>query len=159
MQKQHHYKLTVNWTGNPGHGTTNAAAYQRSHTIQAEGKELLSCSSDTAFRGDASKYNPEDMFLASLSACHMLWYLHLCADAGIIVMEYTDNPEGLMVEECDGNPGRFIDVCLHPVVHVAKPDMVEKAIALHHNAHGKCFIANSCNFPVRHQPRIVVVGV
>jgi organic hydroperoxide reductase OsmC/OhrA len=145
---EHHYSLTITWTGNRGQGTTGAADYDRSHTISINNKPDIQGSSDTAFRGDAAKHNPEDMLVASVSACHMLWYLHLCADAGIIVTDYTDNPTGTMQESPDTR-GRFTEITLHPVVTIADSSRTEQATELHKKAHEKCFISNSVNFPVR----------
>src|SRR4051812_12876997 len=155
MNRQHHYSLTVKWTGNRGEGTTGAANYDRAHTISVDNKVDILGSSDTPFRGDGTRHNPEDMLLASLSSCHMLWYLHLCADAGVVVVDYTDNATATMEELATGG-GRFTEVVLHPVVTVADTSMIEKANQLHDMAHQKCFIANSCNFPVRHQPVSII---
>lgn len=148
MQKQHHYYLTTEWTGNRGTGTSDYRAYDRSHTIQSENKISLECSSDVAFRGDPSKYNPEDLLVASISSCHMLWYLHLCADAGIVVTSYIDRAEGNMVETPQGG-GHFTEVTLNPVVTITASEMIPKAEALHKKAHELCFISNSVNFEVR----------
>lgn len=154
MGKEHHFKANIRWTGNTGHGTTDARAYERSHEISIENKALIKGSSDPAFRGDGSKHNPEDMLISALSSCHMLWYLHLCADAGVVVQEYTDRVEGKMTESPDGG-GHFTEVTLNPTVIVEHPDMIEKANELHHLANAKCFIANSVNFPVRHNPQAI----
>ena len=151
MNKEHKYSLAINWTGNLGKGTSGYQSYNRSHTISIEGKEKLFCSSDPAFRGDNTKLNPEELFLASLSSCHMLWYLHLCSDAGIVVIDYKDNATGIL-EEDTINGGRFISVTLHPLVKVYKSSMIENANTLHNDANKQCFIANSCNFPVKHIP-------
>lgn len=151
MNRKHHYRLTVKWTGNKGEGTSHYRSYDREHTVNAAGKPEILCSSDPAFRGDKSKYNPEELFLASVSSCHMLWYLHLCAEAGIIVVEYSDDPTATMEESEDGN-GRFSEVILHPKVSVRQSSMVEKANNLHHEANKYCFIANSLNFKVQHRP-------
>lgn len=148
----HHYKTELTWTGNTGAGTKNYIAYQRSHTITVVGKPLLECSSDPAFRGDPSKYNPEELFLASLSSCHMLWYLHLCATAGIVVISYTDTASGMLQENADGS-GQFTEAVLHPQVVITKTEKIETANALHHKANEMCFIARSCNFLIRHEPR------
>lgn len=156
MGKLHHYKATINWTGNRGEGTSGYRKYEREHTIQVADKDIIKASSDPAFSGDASRYNPEDLLLASLSSCHMLWYLHLCADNGVIVTAYTDQATGTMEENDRG--GRFTEVTLHPVVTVAEEGMADKAKHLHTAAHEKCFIANSCNFPVHHEPVIVTAG-
>lgn len=147
----HNYAATITWTGNKGEGTTRYDAYERSHTLSVNNKPDLACSSDVPFRGDGSKYNPEDMFLYSLSSCHMLWYLHLCADAGIVVTGYVDNATANLEVPALGS-GRFTEVVLHPVVTITDVSRIAEANALHDQAHGKCFIANSCNFPVKHQP-------
>ena len=157
MSKQHEYTSTITWTGNKGKGTNDYREYERSHTLIINGKEDVLCSSDTPFRGDGSKHNPEDFLVASLSSCHMLWYLHLCADAGVIVTAYVDNPKGTMIEK-PGGGGHFTEVTLYPNVTVADEAMIERANALHAVANQKCFIANSCNFPVRHVPTCVVAG-
>ena len=150
MSRQHHYNTKITWTGNRGEGTKNYRGYDRSHQVIIKNKGVIECSSDPAFAGDAAKHNPEELFLASLSSCHMLWYLHLCADNGIAVMEYSDEAMGTMEENENG--GRFTDVLLQPRVTITGTAQIEKAIALHTQAHKLCFIANSCNFPVRHLP-------
>lgn len=151
MSKQHIYNLTTKWTGNTGTGTSAYRAYERSHTIQAENKADILLSSDPAFRGDKTRHNPEDLLVASVSSCHMLWYLHLCSEAGVVVADYTDNATGIMEETADGG-GRFVEITLHPVVTVTDASMIDKANALHHEANKFCFIANSLNFPVKHEP-------
>ncbi|MEW6469806.1 MAG: OsmC family protein [Bacteroidota bacterium] len=156
MSKQHHYQVSVRWTGNTGSGTAGYTAYERSHTVSAADKPHILCSSDPSFRGDKSKYNPEELLVASLSSCHMLWFLHLCADAGITVVEYSDSAQGTMAEDPDGG-GRFTEVTLHPLVRIREAELIPKAHALHQRAHELCFIARSCNFPVRHMP--VVSGL
>ena len=148
--KEHTYESTIIWTGNKGTGTSDYGAYGREFTLQIEDKSDLLCSADVPFRGDKTKHNPEDFFLASLSSCHMLWYFHLCADAGIQVVEYTDNPVGKMIQDPAG--GRFTSVLLRPEVVITDPSQIDLANSLHHEANKQCFIANSCNFPVTHQP-------
>lgn len=145
--KQHRYTLELSWTGNSGNGTADYRSYERSHAVKIDDKKILSMSSDPAFRGDASKHNPEDLLLASLSSCHMLWYLHLCADAGIVVTAYTDKPVATMVLNADGS-GKFTEVILNPVVVITDAARIADAMALHEQAHTYCFIANSVNFPV-----------
>jgi organic hydroperoxide reductase OsmC/OhrA len=157
MQGQHHYKATIKWTGNKGTGTDNYKNYERSHEVIIENKAVISGSSDPAFRGDKTKHNPEDMLLSSLSTCHMLWYLHLCSEAGVVIVDYIDNAEGTMVETSNGG-GRFTEVVLNPIVTVTKNEMMEQATELHTKANELCFIANSVNFPVRHHPKIEVIG-
>ncbi|MFA9392400.1 MAG: OsmC family protein [Prolixibacteraceae bacterium] len=151
----HNYQLELNWTGNLGKGTKSYRSYDRSYSITIDGKEELHGSSDPHFRGDASKYNPEEFFLMSLSSCHMLWYLHLCSEAGIVVESYIDRASGTMEEKANGS-GRFTEVRLHPVVKINHPDQMTKAIKLHKKANEMCFITNSCNFPIHHDPKCTV---
>jgi organic hydroperoxide reductase OsmC/OhrA len=151
MKGQHHYKATIKWTGNKGEGTANYKAYEREHIIAIENKADITGSSDPAFRGDKTKHNPEELLVSSLSACHMLWYLHLCSEAGIIVTSYSDNATGIMTETANGS-GHFTEVTLNPTVTVADQSMIDKANELHKKANELCFIANSVNFPVKHQP-------
>ncbi|MGH9598647.1 MAG: OsmC family protein [Terracidiphilus sp.] len=151
--KQHRYEIRLDWTGNDGSGTANYRSYRRDHTITGQGKPPIAGSSDPAFRGDASRYNPEELLVASLSACHMLSYLHLCAVNGISVLEYRDAASGAMRENEDGS-GEFVRVVLHPVVKIAPGGSKDKAHALHGEAHHLCFIARSVNFPVEVAPEI-----
>ena len=153
MAKEHQYSAQVTWTGNRGTGTSGYTAYDRDHLISANGKPDIFGSSDPAFRGNGNKYNPEDSFVAALSACHMLWYLHLCSVNGVVVIDYVDKATGIMKENEDGS-GQFSEVTLHPLITVESPAMAEKAKLLHEDAHRMCFIARSVNFPVRHQPTI-----
>ena len=153
MSREHSYSVSVRWTGNTGAGTSGFRNYKRDHEISASGKPLIPASSDPAFRGDKARYNPEELLVASLSACHMLWYLHLCADAGIVVTEYHDDASGAMAETKDGG-GHFTQVTLRPVVKVAGQVDPELARRLHEQAHHLCFIANSVNFPVLCEPSL-----
>lgn len=153
MQRTHSYEVTVTWTGNRGTGTSGYRAYGRDHGVSAEGRPVIAASSEPLFRGDPARWNPELELTAALSQCHMLWYLHLCAESGVIVTSYTDEAMGKMNEEDDGS-GRFTEVVLRPRVAVASPGMVDAAMRLHKEAHARCFIANSVNFPVRHEPVI-----
>ena len=150
----HAYTVTVTWTGNTGSGTAGYRAYERAHLIEIPGKPPIPGSSDPAFRGDRTRYNPEEMLVASLSTCHMLWYLHLCSVEGIVVLHYQDVAEGVMVEE-PGGGGRFKEAVLQPEITLAPGADLDKARALHAAAHAKCFIANSVTFPVRHEPVFV----
>jgi organic hydroperoxide reductase OsmC/OhrA len=150
MLKTHRYELTVTWTGDRGTGTSGYRAYSRAHEVSAPGRPPLLGSSDPAFRGEPDRWNPEQLLVAALSQCHMLSYLHLCADAGIVVTAYVDNPRGVLAEASGG--GQFTEVVLRPQVTVATPEMVERAGGLHVDAHKLCFIANSVNFAVLHEP-------
>ena len=155
MQTQHLYNATIKWTGNKGTGTDHYRNYERSHEIIIDNKPIIAGSSDPAFRGDATKYNPEDLLVSSLASCHMLWYLHVCAEAGVIVTDYIDHATGTMTETNNGS-GRFTEVILNPIVTVAAAHMIAKANELHKKANELCFIANSLNFPVRHEGRAEV---
>ena len=145
----HHYSTTVTWTGNTGNGTVEYKGYERSHIIAVDGKPPIPGSSDPSFRGDNTRYNPEELLLAALSACHMLFFLHMCAVCGVVVTGYTDKAEGKMAEEAGGG-GRFTEVTLYPVVTVKASSMIKGAMEAHQEAAKRCFIANSVNFPVHH---------
>ncbi|MGU7778798.1 OsmC family protein [Burkholderia sp. PU8-34] len=149
---EHKYRVSVEWTGNNGTGTSGYRAYSRDHVIRAGAKPDIPGSSDAAFLGDSSRWNPEDLLLASTSACHKLWYLHLCADAGICVVSYVDDAEGTMLDSPE--QGRFTEIVLRPKVVIRAGDDRERAAALHHTAHEKCYVANSVNFPIRCEPTI-----
>jgi organic hydroperoxide reductase OsmC/OhrA len=151
-RKQHRYSVQVKWTGNRGEGTSSYRAYSRNHDISVVGKPVLPGSSDPTFRGDPERYNPEEFLVSSLSTCHMLWYLHLCAEARLVVLEYVDEASGVMAETSDGG-GRFTDVVLRPQVILAADSDLDRAVELHERAHHLCFIANSVNFPVRCEPQ------
>jgi organic hydroperoxide reductase OsmC/OhrA len=153
MGRRHSYTATITWTGNTGRGTAGYRDYQRSYNISSAGKTTISGSSDPAFRGDETRWNPEDLLVASLSACHQLWYLHLCAAAGVVVEAYLDEATGVMEESADGG-GQFVEVILRPRVSLAPGSDQAKAHSLHHEAHTKCFIAQSVNFPVTCEPII-----
>lgn len=151
MSRTHTYGVRLDWTGNQGRGTATPGSYSRAHTIRAPGKPPIAGSSDPAFRGDNTCWNPEELLLASLSACHQLWYLGLCADAGIVVTAYEDDPDGTMTEEADGS-GQFTSIILRPRVTLAASSDSGVAEALHAMAHARCFIARSVNFPVSCEP-------
>lgn len=154
--KEHGYNVRIKWTGNGELGNTDYTSYSRNHEITAPDKTtLISASSDPYFRGDKTKFNPEELLVSSISSCHMLWYLHLCSSAGVIVVGYEDEATGTMVQNAEGS-GQFAEVILHPTVTVTKESMIEKAKELHHKAHEMCFIARSCNFTIRQNASILV---
>jgi organic hydroperoxide reductase OsmC/OhrA len=158
MAGLHSYELALTWTGNTGSGTSGYRAYSRDHEIRAPGKPVIVGSSDPAFRGDKERWNPEELLVAALSQCHMLWYLHLAATAGVVVTAYSDTPVGTLREAEDGS-GRFTQVLLRPSVTVTDPQSCERAGSLHAEAHRLCFIARSVNFPVLHEPTITATDV
>ena len=155
--REHLYAVSITWSGNPGSGTASYRDYSRSYEISADGKPTIQGSADPAFRGDRSCWNPEELLIASLSACHKLSYLYLAAEAGVIVTAYSDRAEGVMEVGRDG-AGRFKSVVLHPIVTVTAGSDAERARTLHEPAHEMCFIANSVNFPVKCEPEIVLAG-
>ena len=156
--KIHRYYSSLCWTGQNGQGTTSYTAYSRNFRVEVARKPILEGSSDPSFRGDASRYNPEELFLASLSSCHMLWYLHLCADQGIVVLDYHDKAEAEMYEGGEKTQGRFTKVLLRPVVKIKAGSDALLAKELHNQAHARCFIANSCNFPVLCEASILEIA-
>lgn len=153
MTRSHHYRTYLTWKGNLGKGTSDYRAYSRNHEIVVDGKPVLPATSDPAFRGDITRYTPEDLLISSLSSCHMLWYLHLCAVNGVNVIDYADDAHGEMLENNDGS-GQFLEVTLHPRVVVSDASMISGATSLHHEANRMCFIARSVNFPVHHKPEV-----
>lgn len=155
--KQHEYPVQVVWTGNHGSGTKTYQGYGREHEVHVAGKPVIAGSSDAAYRGDGRKHNPEDMLVAALSSCHMLWYLHLAAVAGVVVTAYVDDAIGTLLDR--GNDGRFTEVVLRPRVTISVDSDPDAARRVHDDAHHACFIANSVNFPVRCEPRIVIESV
>jgi organic hydroperoxide reductase OsmC/OhrA len=157
MPRTHNYALTVTWTGNTGTGTSAYGAFERSHEITADGKPAIHGTADPAFRGVHDRWNPEQLLVASLSQCHMLWYLVLCAKEGIVVTEYADRASGTMVESADGS-GHFEEATLRPQVTIASAEHVERATMLHRRAHDMCFVANSVNFEVRTEPAVAVAA-
>lgn len=156
MKDQHHYSVEIEWLGNRGTGTSGYREYGRQLVVRAEGKHDLQASADRTFHGDTDRWNPEELLVAALAQCHMLSYLHIAVRDGVVVTDYTDRPEGTMRQE--GLGGRFTEVVLHPVVTVADESMEDRARAAHADAAAACFIANSVNFPVLHEPTIVVAG-
>ena len=138
--------MSLTWTGNRGNGTRAYRDYGRDHVVHAPGKSDIAGSSDRIFHGDSDRWNPEELLIAALSQCHMLSFLHVACDAGVVVVEYRDRAEGVL--ELDGNGGgQMTSVTLRPEVHVVAGHGADLD-ALHHRAHELCFIANSVNFPV-----------
>lgn len=148
---QHEYLSRIVWTGNRGAGTAEYRGYDRTWDIAVEGKHLVHCSNDPLLGGDRAKHNPEDLILSALSSCHMLWYLHLAAESGVVVHSYEDRPVALGEVE-RGGAGRFLSAILRPQVLVARGTNLQLATELHHRVHKFCFIARSVNFPITYEP-------
>ena len=155
--KTHNYQVKTEWTGNLGQGTSGYKNYDRSHILKVKGKTAIEASSDPSFRGDPTRHNPEELFLSSLSSCHMLWFLHLCSMEEVIVLDYIDQAEGIMIEENNGK-GKFTEVTLNPMITIKEERMASKLDSIHQKANQMCFIANSCNFPVKHNSTFRVVS-
>lgn len=155
MKSLHNYIITTKWTGSNGKGTTDYRSYERSFDVNLHLKNKILGSSDPQFRGDRTKVNPEELFVSSISSCHMLWYLHLCSDKGIVVLEYEDEARGTMSIDSDGS-GKFEEVCLNPKIKIQNSDNLKLANQLHHDAHHKCFIANSVNCVIKCDPKIKI---
>ena len=151
--KRHTYSIRLDWTGNQGTGTSAYRAYSRAHEISGQGKTAIAGSSDPLFRGDAARWNPAELLIAALSACHQLWYLHLCADAGIVVVAYSDKPSGVEIEQADGS-GQFESVTLR----LAAESDENIARRLHDAAAEKCFIARSVSFKIEHEPTFEIAS-
>lgn len=149
MERRHHYLAKINWTGAQDAGTKNYKTYTRDYDVIVDGKQPIKGSSDPAFRGDPTRHNPEDILVASTSSCHMLWYLHLCSVNNIVVLAYSDNAEGVMIEG-KGGSGFFEKITLNPHITITVDSDIEKAHALHNEANKMCFIANSLKCPVEH---------
>ena len=150
MSKQHDYTTRIIWTGNRGEGTKTYRGYDRSWDIATPGKPIIHCSNDPLLGGDAALPNPEDLLLSSLSACHMLWYLHLASVAGITILSYQDDPVAVGESSLNG-AGRFLQATLRPHILVRAGDDLADADAIHHRIHEFCFIARSVNFPVHYR--------
>ena len=157
MSDEQAYNVTIVWTGNRGDGTAAYEAYDRNHRIEAAGRPPIAGSADPDFRGDPDKYTPEHLLVAATSACHMMWYLHLAASAGVVVTAYTDAPVGIMTGHAAGQ-GRFTEIVLRPQVTIADAARAHEAEALHEKAHRHCSIARSLACPVRHEAHVAVAG-
>lgn len=149
---EHEYTARVVWTGNRGQGTASYKGYDRTWNVETPDKPVIHCSNDPLLGGDPTLHNPEDLLIASLSACHMLWYLHLASDAGIAVQSYKDDP--LAVGETDKKgASRFLRATLRPQIIVPEGTDLATADAIHSEIHKTCFIARSVNFPVDYAAR------
>ncbi|MDS1272539.1 OsmC family protein [Lipingzhangella sp. LS1_29] len=155
--RDHHYEVEVRWTGNTGTGTTSYRDFSRAYEMRAEGKPVVAGSADPAFRGDAAQWNPEELLISALSACHMLWFLHRAAAAGVVVTEYRDAATGTMSLQRSG-AGQMTEVVLRPAVTVREPAMVGRLAGLHEEANERCFVARSVSFPVRHEGTATVAS-
>lgn len=147
MTHQHNFTPTIRWTGNTGAGNATYRGYDRTWQVETPGKPVIACSNDPMLGGDPTLHNPEDLLIAALSSCHMLWYLHLASDASVVVTDYVDAPVGIGQSQLSG-AGQFIKAILRPKITLAAGILPSKADAIHGEIHKVCFIARSVNFPV-----------
>jgi len=153
--KKHEYTACIEWTGNTGEGTRTYKSYERSWQLCTQNKPVVACSNDPVLGGDPGKHNPEDMLVASVASCHMLWYLHLCSVAGIGVISYQDNPLAIGEMQPSG-AGRFVSITLRPIITITRVSDQTKAVSIHDDIHEYCFIARSINFPVNIEANVVL---
>ena len=153
--RTHTYQAIIRWTGDRGTGTSGYRDYDRRYDVEVDGKPTIAGSSDPLYRGDPARHHPEDLLVSAISACHLLWYLHLCADAGVVVREYVDECSGELAEAPDGS-GRITAVTLRPRVTIAPGSDASLARSLHADAARMCPIAASMAFPVHHHPTVTV---
>ena len=149
---EHKYQVRTTWTGNTGQGTATYTSYSRAHEISMPGKAAILGTTEVQRFHDAARYTPEELLVAALSACHMMWLLHLCADAKITVLSYVDEALGQMATH--GQTGQFSEVTLRPVMKISDAARIQDAVALHEEAHKLCNIARSVNFPVHCTPSV-----
>jgi organic hydroperoxide reductase OsmC/OhrA len=152
MSSTHRYTSTIRWTGNLGTGTKEYGGYSRDHNLEAPGRPPILATSSIGARSDPTRHNPDELLVGALSSCHMLWYLHLCSQAGVVVTSYVDEAEGILEVGPDGG-GHFTEATLRPRVQVSEGSL-DEARRLHESAHERCFVANSVNFPVKCEPMI-----
>lgn len=152
---EHRYESQIRWTGNTGSGTRTYSGYDRTWSVEVPGKAPIPCSNDPLLGGDPALMNPEDLLLSSLSACHMLWYLHLASQNKIEVTAYCDTPQGVGQVDADGS-GEFTAATLQPQVTITPGSDAGRAQALHWDIHKYCFIARSVKFPISYAPRTFI---
>ncbi len=149
MSIEHEYVSRLVWKGNLGNGTSTYAGYSREYMVSVDGKPDIRGTADPMFRGDPDLHNPEDLFIAAISSCHMLSYLALCALKGVSVAAYEDRATAILALDSNRN-GSFEEVTLNPVVTIADSSTEALAIKLHDEAHDLCYIARSCSVPIHH---------
>ncbi|MGJ5642123.1 OsmC family protein [Formosa sp. S-31] len=153
MEATFTFKLKNSWSLEEAQRQKASGGALKTHQVFLEKGKRLEISAEKRFKGDGSKFNPEELLLAALSSCHFMSYLYVCELAGIIVVNYSDCPEGILELHNDGS-GAFSKVILKPEVTIENPKDVETAKALHKKAGDLCFIANSCVFPIEYYPEV-----
>ena len=157
MTHEHSFHAAIRWTGNRGQGNATYRGYDRTWEVNTEGKPVIQCSNDPMLGGDPTLHNPEDLLVNAVSSCHMLWYLHLAFDAGVLVTGYEDTPEGIGVSDSSG-AGQFKKVILRPRITLGPGMDPVKADGVHAKIHDVCFIARSVNFPIEYKAKYVVAS-
>lgn len=151
------YTAAIRWSRGEQKFTDNR--YSRAHLWRFDGGAVVPASSSPAVvplpMSDAAAVDPEEAFVASLSSCHMLWFLALAAKRGYTVDSYADDASGVMEKNPAGRLA-MTSVTLRPLVEFSGAKLPDRAAldALHHAAHAECFIAASIRSEVRLEPRL-----
>ncbi len=140
------FKVQAKWSSK---NALDVSINGKTHQVFIDDKSPLTVSAAKAFKGDETKYNPEDLLLSALASCHMMSYFYVCAQNGIELIDYKDEAVGVLELKADGS-GAFTSVVLNPVVTISKSEMIDKAVSLHKEAHSICFIAHPCNVLISH---------
>lgn len=151
MSNRHTFEAHLSWTKPDEASSNRKRIYGKTHLMQINGKQDLTISAAKAFKGDPALHNPEDQLLSSIMSCHMMSFLYVCSQHNMEVFSYKDKATAILETYEDGS-GKIVSVSLFPQVIIADHNQIELANALHVKANKLCFIANSCNFPVQHEP-------
>ena len=140
------YNATITWKKDPSETFTDKK-YSRAHTWKFDGIELPGSASTHVVplpMSNAAAIDPEEAFVASLSSCHMLWFLSLAAERNYVVESYVDHAEGILSKNEEGKLA-MTRVTLRPQITFGNnnPPLQDQIDELHHLAHENCFIANS----------------
>jgi organic hydroperoxide reductase OsmC/OhrA len=152
------YSAQLTWQRSPQEAFTDNR-YSRKHRLRFDGGAEMAGSSAVSSvplpHSDPTAVDPEEMFIASLSSCHLLWFLALAAQAGFVVDHYEDAAVGTLAKDARGRVAMTV-VTLRPHVAFSGPRQPtpEEHQALHHDAHARCYIANSVLTEVRCEPAL-----
>lgn len=148
------FHTRLEWSEVEGQSTLDYESYPRSHQVYCPKKPPIEMSAAPQYQGDPNRLNPEELFTASIASCQMLTYLALASFAGIRVLSYTDEAEGVLAKK--ERKMQMVRILLRPKIVVAEGTDKEKALALVQKAHAQCFIANSITTEAIIQPNILV---
>ncbi|QDO92455.1 osmotically inducible protein OsmC [Formosa sediminum] len=143
------FKISNSWSLEHASKITSKGGSIKTHQVFLEKGKTLEVSAAKPFKGDPSKYNPEELLMAALSSCHFMSYLYVCEQAGITILEYSDTVEGILNLQANGS-GAFAKISLNPQVKIENQDQIQLAESLHEKAGNLCFIANSCAFKIEY---------